>query len=393
MATDSDLIRERNRTGPLQRARDLVRDRGVEVVHYCLVSVNGRVLTKAVPARHPDRNAERGVQFHATAVADLTTDRHGRLLGGGAAAPELTALPELDTLVPLPWDPEVALVQCRLFVRDDDAEQPGTASPLDVRALLARRMAEFTAGTGLELNRMYDRADRTADRLVLHRLVCRQVGRELGLTPTSMPKPATGVMGNGCHHNLSLWDGDRNVLADPGRTSLHLTDPGRHAVAGLLTHAAGGMAVYAPTVNSYKRFWDAGLFAPADVDWGLDDKTCTVRVSGNGRLEFKIPDASVNPYLSHAVVLAGIADGLRRGLDPGPPVDRRPDAPPRATDFAPLPLTLGDAVERLVADDVVTTALGPELTGLFVACKRDEWARACAAVTEWDREMYLEFLP
>jgi glutamine synthetase len=347
----------------------------------------------------------------------------------------------------------------RLFVRDDDAEQPGTASPLDVRALLDRRMAEFTAGTGLELrsgcepemswldparrpwkrpglapnyhmgeleqlrpvlgrvlryagqlgldmiegdyeddhqlelNWMYDRADRTADRLVLYRLVCRQVGRELGLTPTFMPKPATGVMGNGCHHNLSLWDGDRNVLTDPGRTSLHLTDPGRHAVAGLLTHAAGGMAVYAPTVNSYKRFWDAGLFAPADVDWGLDDKTCTVRVSGNGRLEFKIPDASVNPYLSHAVVLAGIADGLRRGLDPGPPVDRRPDAPPRATDFAPLPLTLGDAVERLVADDVVTTALGPELTDLFVACKRDEWARACAAVTEWDREMYLEFLP
>jgi glutamine synthetase len=151
------------------------------------------------------------------------------------------------------------------------------------------------------------------------------------------------------------------------------------------------MAIMASTVNSYKRFWDAGLFAPNKVNWGLDNKTCTLRVSANGRLEFKVPDASVNPYLSHAVLLSAIGDGLDHQLDPGPPTAKNSyDA---TADFPNLPLTLGDALTQLRADDVVQRGLTPELVDLFVEYKSDEWARACGAVTDWDREMYLEFLP
>ncbi|MGL5912069.1 MAG: glutamine synthetase family protein, partial [Phycicoccus sp.] len=421
--------------------------------------------TKAVPPRHLRRNAEQGVQFHATAVADLTSDRHGRLLGGGAEAGELTALPDLSTLTVLPWDTRTAFAFCELYHRDDHPLRPGAASGVDVRALLARRMEEFTGSTGLELrsgcepemswidprrapwkrpglapnyhlgeleanrgiltkvleyghalgldmiegdyeddhqlelNWMYDRADRTADRLVLYRLLCRQVGRELGVTATFMPKPFPGVMGNGCHHNLSLWRGEENVLADAGTRALHVTDTARHAIGGLLEHAAGSMAVYAPTVNSYKRFWDTGLFAPNRVDWGLDNKTCTVRVSASGRLELKLPDASVNPYLSHSVVLACLEDGLARRVDPGPPSTAdaadaaMPDDDTATPRFRPLPLTLGDALRAMAEDTVVTGALGEELSALFLEYKADEWARACGAVTDWDRDMYLEFLP
>ena len=64
------------------------------------------------------------------------------------------------------------------------------------------------------------------------------------------------------------------------------------------------MLVNGSTVNSYKRYWDAGQFAPSRINWGLDNKTCTVRLSANGRLEYKLPDAAVNPYLSHAAILA-----------------------------------------------------------------------------------------
>ena len=132
----------------------------------------------------------------------------------------------------------------------------------------------------LELNWMFDHADLTADRLVTYRQICRQVARELGITASFMPKPASGMMGNGCHHNVSLWRGEENILADPGRRELHLTEVGHHVVGGLLAHAGGSMAIMASTVNSYKRYWDAGQFAPSQANWGMDNKTCTVRLSG-----------------------------------------------------------------------------------------------------------------
>ena len=126
-------------------------------------------------------------------------------------------------------------------------------------------------------------------------------------------------MGNGCHHNFSLWRDGVNILADPGITELHLTEEGRHALGGLLSHAAGAMLVNGSTVNSYKRYWDAGQFAPSKINWGLDNKTCTVRLSANGRLEYKLPDAAVNPYLSHALLIAACEDGLKNAIDPGEP--------------------------------------------------------------------------
>jgi glutamine synthetase len=121
------------------------------------------------------------------------------------------------------------------------------------------------------------------------------VASEFGVKASFMPKPSTGSMGNGCHHNVSLWKDDRNVLAEPGRRELHLTDVGLHALGGMLAHAPGSMMIMASTVNSYKRFWDTGQFAPTRINWGMDNKTCTVRLSANGRLEYKLPDASVNP--------------------------------------------------------------------------------------------------
>ncbi len=244
----------------------------------------------------------------------------------------------------------------------------------------------------LELNFLFDRAELTADRLTTYRLICARVAKELGVTASFMPKPSLGIMGNGCHHNLSLWRDGVNVFADPGRSDLHVTETARHALGGLLTHASAGMAVYGSTVNSYKRFWDAGLFAPSQVNWGLDNRTCTVRLSANGRLEFKLPDAMVNPYLSLTLTLAAIEDGLARRLDPGEPVGRGEASSPAGA-FAGLPLTLGEALAALEQSEPVATALGPEMTRLYTEFKRDEWARYCSAITDWEREMYREWLP
>ncbi|MFN8193433.1 MAG: glutamine synthetase family protein [Nocardioidaceae bacterium] len=244
-----------------------------------------------------------------------------------------------------------------------------------------------------ELNWMYDHADATADRLVTYRQVCKQVARELGVEASFMPKPATGMMGNGCHHNFSLWRGDTNVLADPGVTELHLSEVGRHALGGVLSHAAGSMLVFGSTVNSYKRYWDSGQFAPSKINWGLDNKTCTVRLSANGRLELKLPDAAVNPYLSHALLIAACEDGLTHGIDPGEPTVGSSYDGVQDPRFPRLPLTLGEAVDAFEADPLLRTTLGDELADLLVQFKRDEWARFCGYVTDWEKQTYWDDTP
>lgn len=245
----------------------------------------------------------------------------------------------------------------------------------------------------VELNFMYDRADLTADRLTTYRQICKQVARELGIHASFMPKPATGMMGNGCHHNFSLWRDDVNVLAEPGVTELHLSEVGRHALGGLLAHSAGAMLINGSTVNSYKRYWDAGQFAPSRINWGLDNKTCTVRLSAVGRLEYKLPDAAVNPYLSHAVLVAACEDGMKNATDPGQPTQGSSYETAVDGRFPALPLTLGEAIEAFRADEVLNQALGPDLSALLVDYHADEWARFCGHVTEWEREMYWSDTP
>lgn len=253
---------------------------------------------------------------------------------------------------------------------------------------------DFEDAGQVELNWMYDHADLTADRLVTYRQICKQVARELGIECSFMPKPGTGYMGNGCHHNWSLWNADgENILQERDRSELHLTEQGRHALGGLLAHTPGAMLVMGSTVNSYKRYWDAGQFAPSRIDWGLDNKTCTVRLSANGRLEYKLPDAAVNPYLSHAILVAAIDDGLKNQTSPGEPTVGSSYASTAPELFGKLPLSLGEAITAFQADGYLRSSLGEELADLLVAYKSDEWARFNSAVTSWERELYWADLP
>jgi glutamine synthetase len=153
------------------------------------------------------------------------------------------------------------------------------------------------------------------------------------------------------------------------------------------------MVINGSTVNSYKRYWDAGQFAPSRINWGLDNKTCSVRLSAPGRLEYKLPDAAVNPYLSHAVMIAACEDGLKNATDPGEPTVGSSDEGEVDDRFPRLPLTLGEAIAAFEQDDVLTSALGEELSQLLVDYHADEWARFCGAVTDWERDLYWDDAP
>ncbi|WP_449282337.1 glutamine synthetase family protein [Leucobacter sp.] len=244
----------------------------------------------------------------------------------------------------------------------------------------------------IELNWNYDRAELTSERMTTYRQICKQVARELGLQASFMPKPYNGKMGNGCHHNLSLWrvaeDGSAENVIEDGRVELHATETARQAIAGMLLHAPGSMLVMGSTVNSYKRYWDAGQFAPSGADWGLDTRGVAIRISANGRMEYRLPDASVNPYLSHLYLLAAIEHGLESQMDPGDP-----GQPSEEIAKVAVPNTLGSAIEAFEADEYLMAAMPEELTRIFLQLKRDEWARYCGQITQWEFDQYWEAIP
>src|SRR5690606_9296029 len=176
----------------------------------------------------------------------------------------------------------------------------------------------------------------------------------------------------GCHHNLSLWRGGEdgvNRLGNEtlpgmeevftyrtGGENLFLPDggnghkPGRiglWAIGGVIEHLPALTAIGCSTVNSYRRLWDTGFWAPVYADWGYQNRTCGLRVSAPGRFEYRAVDSMVNPYLMAGAILKAFDDGLDRNLDPGEPEERNIYAAMEAgKQVKKLPMSLGDALER-----------------------------------------------
>ena len=244
----------------------------------------------------------------------------------------------------------------------------------------------------LELNFQFDVCERTCDNLVTYRQVCAQVAREFGVIASFMPKPTS-----------ARWRTAATTTCRCGataRTCSSIRPAGaarrrpRGTRGGILAHAPGMLALCNPTVNSYARYWDLGQFAPGAVNWGFDNRTCAIRCRASGRLEYKLPDASVNPYLSHAAVLAAIAHGLDDRLDPGPPqAGDSYDPGGVAAAYAGSRARSATRSRCSRPTSVVRGALPPGLYDAFVEYKTDEWARFCSTVTDWHREMYLRALP
>jgi glutamine synthetase len=246
----------------------------------------------------------------------------------------------------------------------------------------------------IELNFGFDRAEQTADNLSTFRQICKQVGRELDVFPCFMPKPFMGVSANGCHHNISLWRGDENSFMPDTDDAQRPSQLGLWAIGGILEHLAALTAVTASTVNSYRRLWDTGFWAPVFADWGYQNRTTALRVSAPGRFEYRSVDSAVNPYLSLAALIAAMRDGIDRKLDPGEPEERNIyEAMSAGKQVKRIPMTFGDALDALDADEVVRSALPGDMYRVFSHYKRDEWERYCATVSDWDVEEYLDVLP
>ena len=236
-----------------------------------------------------------------------------------------------------------------------------------------------------EVNFAHDEALASADHLMLFKLAAHALAEAHGMVFSMMPKPFANQPGSGLHFHVSLWQGGQPVDA-----------VAKHFIAGVLAHAPALCAIAAPTVNSYKRLTvgeslSGTTWAPASIAHGPNNRTALVRTLP-GRFEWRLPDASANPYLATAALIAAGLDGVDRRLDPGSAVTDdlfvMPQAEQRARGIGLLPQSLAEALDALAADAVVRGALGETLAAEFLRLKRAEWTEYARHVGPWELDRY-----
>ena len=235
-----------------------------------------------------------------------------------------------------------------------------------------------------ELNLRHSDPLRAADAHMLYKLAVKATAQQMGCSVTFMAKPSSDV-GSGCHIHLSILKDGRNVL---GRPDGSLSRLGERFLAGLLAFSADFMVLHAPYANSYRRL-RPGSWSPVNMTWGFDNRTCLVRVVGEGqdlRFEFRLPGADVNPYLASAALLDSGLAGLDEALALPSPVtgDAYESGAPG------LPADLTEAVQRFEASERARAAFGPGVHAhlLGMACNERDEARV--AVTDWDLQRGFE---
>lgn len=233
-----------------------------------------------------------------------------------------------------------------------------------------------------EIGFRYDDARITADQHVIYKNGAKEIADAHGKSLTFMAKYDERE-GNSCHVHLSLRSADGDaVLADPSRP--HGFSPlMEHVIAGQLATVREMALLLAPNINSYKRFAE-GSFAPTSVAWGLDNRTCALRVVGAGsslRVENRVPGGDVNPHLAIAALIAGALHGVEHELELPPPT--RGNA--YTSDAVRVPTTLREAADLFEGSRAARAALGDDVVDHYANTARVELAAFEAAVTDWER--------
>jgi len=241
------------------------------------------------------------------------------------------------------------------------------------------------AGRGQhEVNVTYGRALEVADRHLVFKNGVKEIADQCGRAATFMAKWSMAEVGSSCHVHASLWDATSGepLMADP-ETPTELSEVGRRFVAGLLHGARELTWLWAPYVNSYRRYVP-GSWAPTAVVWGTDNRSCGFRVVGRGegcRVECRSPGADVNPYLALAAVIAAGLYGVEHGLAlPAPYAGNAYEA----TDVARLPSTLIEAIGEFETSQVAAAAFGDDVHYHLLNTARQEWLASNRVVTDWE---------
>jgi glutamine synthetase len=232
-----------------------------------------------------------------------------------------------------------------------------------------------------EISFRYAEALSCADQHVIYKNGTKEIAAQEGLSITFMAKP-NAREGNSCHMHYSLRSTADNkpVMVEDGE----LSTVGKQALAGMLASMRDMTLLYAPNINSYKRY-QPGTFAPTAVRWGRDNRTCALRLVGHSpvstRVENRVPGGDVNPYLALAGMTAGVLYGIENELElePGLAGNAYHDE-----DAPRVPSTLHEALELWESSPIARAAFGDEVVAHYANNARVELAAFESAVTDWE---------
>ena len=238
-----------------------------------------------------------------------------------------------------------------------------------------------------------------ADRASMFKFVVKSVGIEHGITPCFMAKPKHGLPGNSGHMHISVVDKNgKNLFArdqpDPNAQwddIAHLSELGRHFLAGLLEGLPDVMPMLAPTVNSYKRLVE-NFWAPVTVSWGLEHRAASIRLispptskPGATRFEVRTPGADSNPHYVLSAILGCGWRGVQKKLDiPCPPLARGQDVGGSDDKGERLAKTLKEATQRFMRKGSLAREIfGDDFVDHFGGTRENEVRLFDEAVTDW----------
>ena len=429
-----------------------LRERGVDVVRLSYSDLIGVDRGRDVLIDELANAVGHGVAFcraifHTSPRGDVVPVQGGLESG----LPDLSATPDLSTLVDMPWEPGVAWCladitvnggepamesprwvaqqvvaklaeldlaavigpELEFYLCEEDgarnwvryANEPGNAYVVgrkgDPRGILLTMLRylrdaslqvtaanhEFSPGQ-FEINLNHSELVDAADRAFRMKSGIQEIARHEGLLATFMAKPFSDEGGSGFHLHFSLVDkAGKNIFGDPAGAD-GLSKRGRAAIAGVLAHAPALAALLNPTINSYKRFGPDTL-APWLIDWGLDNRSAMVRIPPERGEASRMEVRLGDATANSYIAMAAVAAAVYLGIRD----ELEPAAPLEGYGYDPasapmLPQSLGEALDALEADSELVEILGEYFVTSFVTYKRNEIERFNASVTDWEFREY-----
>ena len=233
-----------------------------------------------------------------------------------------------------------------------------------------------------------------ADRAVLFKSSVKEIAALHGIMPSFMAKYSADFPGCSGHIHQSLWNADSTInLFYDSNTEQNMSEMLQHYIAGQLYCLPHILPMYAPTVNSYKRYVE-GAWSSTSVSWGIENRTTALRVINHSpvstRLETRVPGADANPYLSLSASLASGLFGIENKL----PLTI---AATNGSEYAntineKLPKSLQEATAAMKSSDIANQLFGEKFTDHFVRTREWEWRQFMQKVTDWEIKRYFEII-
>lgn len=253
----------------------------------------------------------------------------------------------------------------------------------------------------------YGEVREMADKAALFKLTVKNMSSRFGITPCFMAKPRANLPGNSGHMHMSLCDlkTKKNLFvreeadSNPPHEGLeHVSDLGRHFLAGLLEGLPDVMPIVAPTINSYKRLVE-NFWAPVTVSWGLEHRAASIRLIAppscppkGTRFEIRVPGADTNPHLVLATILALGYRGIEKKLEISvPPLGKGEEVGGKTDKGERLAKSLKEATARFSArDSIARECLGNDFVDHYTGTREHEVRLWDEAVTDWEVKRYIE---